>query len=399
MLDFFVSATLTFIGVLGLFVISLMLVSYRSNIFVNSYLVVVFILCSVRNIIIGICETNGIDTLLTSRYLSPLFLMVVPALFLYFKSLVNDYIHFQKNVYVHFIYPFLNLGLNVAQEYMSVLNNPLVENIRYVSLVIFVIVYSILSFRVLYNKLWKHNANKLIEKRHYQLIKNWTLFLFVVSSFLFLRILYAISLEKFSGDLLRAQSHSYLTIIPWLLIYGKILVSPEILYGYPKLEKRIAAIQDKVVVSDHVWVFDAINISNIQDKKLCSAIEKMVLPYIADIESYVHREFPFRNPKLTFSHLAKAINMPASHLNYIFKYHAIVSFVEYKNHCRIKDALEQIGSGCLDTLTLEGLSSRVGFSSYNAFFTAFKKVTNVSPKDYLSHIGRSEIDNLKVAPL
>src|SRR5690606_7020202 len=151
MLDFFVSATLTFIGVLGLFVISLMLVSYRSNIFVNSYLVVVFILCSIRNITIGVYETTEVDTLLTSRHLSPLFLMVVPALYLYFKSLVNDYNRFQKNVSFHFIYPFLNLGLNVAQEYMTVLNNALVENIKYVSLLIFVIVDSILSFRVLYN--------------------------------------------------------------------------------------------------------------------------------------------------------------------------------------------------------------------------------------------------------
>jgi AraC-like DNA-binding protein len=37
----------------------------------------------------------------------------------------------------------------------------------------------------------------------------------------------------------------------------------------------------------------------------------------------------------------------------------------------------------LNTITLEGLASKVGFSSYNSFFTSFKKQTKLAPKEYL----------------
>ena len=394
MFPFFLNSTLILIGVLGLFVISLMLFSYRSNIFVNIYLVIIFILCSIRNIAIGLFEITDVSTIFTSRYISPLYLLVVPALYLYFKSLVNDYKCVHKTVLIHLLYPVLNLILNLGQEFFPVLKNQYVENIRFISLIAFILLYVIFSFNILYKNLWKQDANRSIEKRHYLLIKNWTLFLFAISSILFLRILYAISFEKFSDQLFQAKSYSFLVIIPWFLIYGKILISPEILYGYPKLKKRIAEIQNQVKINDHIWLFHSIPISNLQDKKLRSTIEQRVLPYISDIENFVNNELPFRNSKLSFSAFAKAMNIPASHLNYIFKYHSTVAFVEYKNYCRVKDAIDLINKGSLDTLTLEGLANKVGFVSYNSFFTAFKKQTNLAPKDYLTQQYKPKNQNL-----
>lgn len=391
---FFVNASLIFIGLLGLFVISLMLFSYRSNIFVNIYLVIVFILCSTRNIIIGISEITDPHSLLTSRHISPLYLIVVPALYLYFKSLVKDYKHIHSKGLIHFLYPVLNFALNLGQEFFPALNAQYVENIRFVSLIIFILFYSILSFKILYYSLWKKYSSKFIEKRHYHLIKNWTLFLFVISSLLFLRILYALSFEKISDELFRAKSHSFLVIIPWLLIYGKILISPEILYGYPKLKMRVAKFQNQVQVDNPIWIFNLKHISNIQDKKLSDSIKERVLPYINDIENFVNKDYPFRSNKFSFSDLAKALNVPTSHLNYIFKYHAVVAFVEYRNYCRIKDAIELINQGSLDTLTLEGLAGKVGFSSYNSFFTAFKKQTLLAPKEYLNRQNNSNSRDL-----
>jgi AraC-like DNA-binding protein len=349
--------------------------------------------------IIGVFEIADVNTILTSRHISPLYLIVVPSLYLYFKSLIKDYKHIYKKDLIHLIYPSLNFALNLAQEYVPVLRNQSVENVRFISLIAFILFYLTLSFSMLYNSLWKQKTNKSVEKKHYQLIKNWTLFLFVISSFLFLRILYSISSEKISNELFQAKTYSFLVIIPWFLIYGKILISPEILYGYPKLKKHIAEIQSQTTATDPIWIFDSTTISNPQDKKLGSNIKKNILPYISNIENFISKECPFRNSKFSLPDLAKALNIPASHLNYIFKYHAVISFVEYKNYCRIKDALELINQGCLDTLTLDGLASKIGFSSYNAFFTAFRKQTNLSPKDYLNHQGRPHIGSLEASLL
>ncbi|MDG1728974.1 MAG: helix-turn-helix domain-containing protein [Algibacter sp.] len=218
----------------------------------------------------------------------------------------------------------------------------------------------------------------------------------LISSFLFFRIIYSIYSEKIINELFQAKNYSFLVVIPWLFIYGKILVNPEILYGYPKLKKRVAEIQNQESVNNKIWVFHAINISNIQDKKLSNNINKSVMSYVSEIENFVNKEHPFRKSKFSFSDFAKTINIPASHINYIFKYHCKITFVEYKNHYRIKDALKLINEGYLDNLTLEGLASKVGFSSYNSFYTAFKKQTNLAPKAYLTNLDYSNSQNVSV---
>ncbi len=381
---FFVNSALILVGIIGLFVISLMLFSYRSNIFVNVYLVIIFILCSIRSIIIGLFEIINTTSILTSRYISPIYLIVVPSLYMYFKSLTKDYERVHKKDLIHLLYPILNLVLNLGQEYFLTLKNQYIENIRFISLNVFVLVYLIKSCNILYKGLWRLDVNKYVEERHYILIKNWTLFIFTISSFLFLRILYSIYSEKISDELLRAQNYSFLVVIPWFLIYGKILIHPEILYGYPDLKRRGIEILNQISINDHVWIYDSISVSKLRDNETSDNIEKRVLPYISDIENFVNKEHPFRNTKFSFPDFAKAMNIPKCHIYYIFKYHAIVNFEEYKNYCKIKDALELIDEGYLNTLTLEGLSGKVGFSSYNLFFISFKELTKLSPKEYLN---------------
>lgn len=51
---------------------------------------------------------------------------------------------------------------------------------------------------------------------------------------------------------------------------------------------------------------------------------------------------------------------------------------------RIQDALNLIEEDYLKVNTLESLAYKTGFASYNPFFSAFKKVTTVSPQDYLN---------------
>ena len=114
---FFINLILILVGILGLFVISLMLFSYRSNVFVNIYLVIIFILCSVRNITIGLFEITDFNSILPSKFISPIYLIVIPSLYLYFKSLLKDYKRIYKKDLIHLVYPVLNLVLNLCQTY------------------------------------------------------------------------------------------------------------------------------------------------------------------------------------------------------------------------------------------------------------------------------------------
>jgi AraC-like DNA-binding protein len=80
--------------------------------------------------------------------------------------------------------------------------------------------------------------------------------------------------------------------------------------------------------------------------------------------------------------MANELNIPVSHLIYMFKYHCQYTFTEYKTIIKIEDAKRLIESGFLTVNTLESLAIEVGFSSYNPFFTAFKKLTGKSPNEY-----------------
>ena len=93
----------------------------------------------------------------------------------------------------------------------------------------------------------------------------------------------------------------------------------------------------------------------------------------------------FRKPEFTIKELALEIKIPVSHLKYLYKYHSKISFSDHKKIIRIKDALDLIDQNYLHTHTLESLSKKVGFASYNPFFTSFKEVVGKSPIQYISN--------------
>jgi AraC-like DNA-binding protein len=80
--------------------------------------------------------------------------------------------------------------------------------------------------------------------------------------------------------------------------------------------------------------------------------------------------------------IASALNLPVSHIQYIFKFHCRESFSDYKKIVRINDATRLLEQGYLKDKTIESLSEKVGFSSYITFYLAFKSITGMTTQDY-----------------
>jgi len=116
-------------------------------------------------------------------------------------------------------------------------------------------------------------------------------------------------------------------------------------------------------------------------EKINSNIEE----YLFKLNASLHNN-NFTNPKFSIKDLAQVLNIPISHLKYIFKYHSKISYSDFKKISRIKNSLELISNNYLAKNTLESLSKEVGFSSYNPFFTCFKEVIGKSPNEYISTI-------------
>ena len=128
--------------------------------------------------------------------------------------------------------------------------------------------------------------------------------------------------------------YSWAPALVWLGIYVKIILTPEILFGYNYLNKTIEEAQEKKVVNS-IWITN----STIQpvviekDIKLNKKLASSISEYIHKIEELSFHSQLFRKPDLSVDDLANALELPASHLNYIFKYHCNESFTDYKKNC------------------------------------------------------------------
>jgi AraC-like DNA-binding protein len=369
------------VGLIGLVTLSLILFSIKSNKLVNLYLVLLIALASVRMLIRSSYLLGLQDQLsdFTGAYKS-LLLYSLPFFYLYFKSIVFDSKKFNRKDLNHLIFPLVLFVFNLIFLNHDYLSSPFIRFTNLLVCSFFALFYLIKSYYILKNNLW--NKQQIIHIEHYKLIRNWTLFVITICGILTLRLIISLAFESFTSKELTGKTLTFLQVILWLIIFMKILISPEILFGMPQLEAKESNIIFKNKIEISKWFIGEIDITNQQDRKLKEKVDSKILELIDEIEFLAKEKYFFRNQKITIMDMANELNIPVSHLVYMFKYHCKLTFTEYKTEIKIEDAKRLIEGGFLTINTLESLATEVGFSSYNPFFTAFKKLVGKSPNEY-----------------
>ncbi len=366
------------VGLLGVITTSIILTQHKSNRIINLYLLLLFILISVKFLFDGIFYFNeGLKPNFSYR---PFFTITFPLLYLYFKNLVENTKKYKSSELYHFIFPIALGGINVLNNNYGILGSHALL-ILHTLFLLFTLFYFSVSLYLLKTKIWQRESKIKVINQQNELLRQWTLFLFVIFGLIIIRLLTSIFFDVWQNDITVGLNYQWISGILWFLLYLKLLCSPEILFGYNALYKKIN-IQNKTRLSMHeIWIVAAPKaIHNRQDFVLNEKINPMVTSYMAALEELVFVEKCFRNPKNTTAEIARKLSIPNSHLHFVFKYHAKISFTEFKKICKIYDALELIEKDYLKTNTLEALALKVGFSSYNPFFTSFKEVTGLSPQ-------------------
>jgi AraC-like DNA-binding protein len=180
------------------------------------------------------------------------------------------------------------------------------------------------------------------------------------------------------------MQYFWVIAIIWLVVFFKIIITPEIQYGYNMIHKTSVVKTDSFILKG-IWNLETnINIiKTVNEKKLYKKIKPFLSKTIMSIESYSMNSHAFRNPNVTIEHISIALKLPSSHIYFIMKYHCKESFSDYKKIVRITDAMNLIKAGYLNNNKVEMLSALVGFSSYNTFSIAFKNITGVTTQEYL----------------
>lgn len=382
-----------FSGLMGFLTIFLILIRYRSNRITNIYLVIIFGIVSTRMVVIGTfnLENNDVITTLLEKY-NNLLIVIIPCTYLYFLNLVHDKKRIELNNLKHFSIPLLFNLIDYALDnsYLSLVKN---NFYYYIFFALYTIVYLVLNYNLLNKNIWNRKGDISIVVKQNQLIKNWSVFLFSIFLVNALRTIVVLFWEINNQNYSFGASFLWITAILWLSIYFKIIISPEILYGYTFLNSKINENNksDKPILS--FWTTKTIiEITNIQDKQLNDKIKEAIPEYIKLIDQFSFHNQTFRNKGFVISDLSNKINIPKSHLNFLFKYHSKISFSEYKKIVRIHDSLALINEGYLTTNTFDSLAKEVGFKSYNTFFVSFKDYTGVTPQEFLIKIIKNKIN-------
>lgn len=383
------SFLLLFTGIIGLATISLMVALNKSNPFYNVYLLIIIGIIAIRFLILGSFKLNLQTAFSPDDNPNSLFYLIIPpAFYLYNKSLVlQSKLNILKNL-KHLVYILCIYFFNIALRDSIIFYFGPVTNVIFVCS--FILLYTILTFRFLSKHLW-FKINHLENQTFYSFLKKWTINLFILYVLTTIGVLSSIYAEVGHIRPVYAKLITITFLFFWLVIYLKIVMYFEVVNKINSSKVSHKNSYEEKLTQDY-WVIKSDIKRSFQDVKLKEKIESNVFNYIQKIDRLSSIDSIFRDPKASQTDIAKALEIPTSHITYLFKYHSKISFSEYRMRSRIIDALMLIDNGFLEIETLESLAFYTGFASYNPFFKAFKKMTSYSPQHYLKMNRRNFIE-------
>ena len=380
-----------FSGIVGLITIFLILFRYKSNRITNVYLIIIFLIVAVRMLSIALFKIQNnsfIEELL--RDYNNLLIIIVPCSYLYFENLIKDCKTIYFRNFVHLIIPlvFNIIDYLLDQNYFDILH---VDFYYYTFFTLYTIFYYALIYKILYKNVWNRKGEIEVVIKQNQLIRKWSIYLFSFLIIVGARVILILFWEINNNNYAYATSYQWIPSLFWLILYFKIIISPEILYGYNYLNAKINEHKKINNATIAFWTsYPITEINNIQDNQLNEKIKNSIVEYMKEVDQFSFHNQAYRDAKFSLTDLSNKLNIPKSHLSFLFKYHSKISFPEYKKIVRIYDGLELIDAGYLKTNTYESLAKEIGFTSYNTFFVSFKDVTGVSPQEFLIRLLRQK---------
>ena len=373
----FITATLGFICFATIYNKSLL----KDKSLINKYMLIIVGFQSVRFLAYAILLANpNLNLNWFSKLIDVLAISLLPCFYLYFENVVCEN-KFKTVKLVHFIPPVFLIFTFTISNFFSLENEHIIKKIFIYSSILISCMYLFFCFQLIKKHVWKRKSEIKVIQNQNILITKWIIFLFTCF-LLLVTNRYIILFFKKSFDF---DFHLiWITGLLWNIIFIKILLTPEILYGFNFLNKSIDDITEKVVLKS-VWKIDGPlkSITNEKDIKIAEKIASKLTKYIHEIEELSFHSTIFRNPKLGLEDIAAEIKIPVSNVSFIFRFHCNESFSDYKKIVRIHDATKLLEEGFLYDKTVESLAEKVGFSSYITFYNAFKSIMGVTTQEYV----------------
>ena len=119
---------------------------------------------------------------------------------------------------------------------------------------------------------------------------------------------------------------------------------------------------------------------NITDQECEAILEK--------VRNYLDTNKPYTSPEFKMADLAYAINCQTQTLSNVLNHYLNKSYSDFINEYRVEAFKQLVLDADFSKYTILSLAEKCGFGSEAAFFRVFKKVTGMTPSEYVRSIGR-----------
>ena len=379
----------TFLGILTIFIL---LFRNRENCIkcVNKYLILIIILITSRHLVYTtyFFREHLIINSTIVKEIDLLSFLYLPILIYYYTiTITSSSTKIPKKFFLFLIIPTLSFFILVLNQFYFKSNT--IKFILFSINIISVLFFSGFTTYLHYKHIWIVKSEVSVINKHLKIIKQWSFFIIGIWKFILFFFLFIIIKE--SKLVLNSDTEfahlDYIWIFPvlWISFFVYIIARPEILYGVNYLKHINEDVEINKITFKEIWKI--VNTTqppiNQKDIALYHKIKPIISDYIHKIEDTAYNTTVFRNKELTIEEFSSELRIPVSHLKYLFTFHCIESFSDYKKIIRITDAIKLLETNYIKTNTIESLSQEVGFKSYTTFFTAFKAVTGKSPQEFL----------------
>ena len=127
---------------------------------------------------------------------------------------------------------------------------------------------------------FKKGSLEIVVKQN-TLIKEWSKYLSITLILFNLRLLISLLIENQGEGYISGLYGIWVTSIIWIVIFIKILTSPEILYGYSFLYKKSNENKNYITTNISHWkTTSKVNIINVQDLQLSEKMNPNIEKYI-----------------------------------------------------------------------------------------------------------------------
>ncbi len=348
------------------------------------------------------------------------FYLIGPFSFFYVRGMLRDNNHLDKKDWLHFL-PFFIFFIGHIPYFFSSWDYKLLvaENIQSES-------WDMAKFRLnaiiphkldqglnvlqiyfysasLWYLIWKYkrsSSSRIYQVPHFKLIRNWLFIFTLIITIITLNFTVAMAnmwmyddksifLQKASGALLFAS-------IVYVGMNMIVMIFPHIMYGLPIEVKDSMFANDFYDTRVVMEATPSVSIVEIPvGHEPSASSEKKELPllfssdYVERIEASINdiiKNENYLEPDFKLSNIAMISGLPPHHLTYYFNTILNVTFSDWRNKLRIEYAIQLLKDGQSNYLTLEAISTKIGFSSQSTFIRAFKLQTGKTPSEYIKSL-------------